>query len=591
MTIATLITAVFVSAVNLTVASQQVPAAPNGASPRSPSAPLGPQLGNADDCSAPELLTGSGPYNFDLTMATTGPQGQAGASCYFAGSTAIENDVWFLWTEDLNGIADFTTCTQTGTDTKIAIYDEFGCPVGPPVVCNDDDCGTQSRVEFIKQQATYLIQIGTSPGATAGTGTFTNGISQYLGSDDCSGADPIFGTGTYFYQIAGSTTGPEGQNEALCASVATAPGIENDKWFNWRAPADGVVRVKTCGNYSLDTKMAVYAGANCPTGPALACNDDACHAYRSKVFFAAVSGEVYAIQIGTPPGGSAIFGYFDVSIAPTGKGEDVCSDASPIFGQGTFEFDNSSATQGPLAQNDPGCDLFGSRNIAHDVWFEWSCYDYGLATISTCGGTTVDTKIAAWPDNPNGACFGPWGIYDCDDDNCGLQSSLTFAVEPGIYILQIGSSPGAPGGVGTFDIAVRPAIGTAYCSPAAVNSTGAPAVITASGSLHADANDLTLSATALPQNQFGYFLASRSQAFIANPAGSDGNLCLGQPFGRFSAQVANSGPLGSIAVPIDLTSIPNLGAVFQGSTWSFQCWYRDGAPGSNFSDGVEITFQ
>ena len=35
--------------------------------------------------------------------------------------------------------------------------------------------------------------------------------------------------------------------------------------------------------------------------------------------------------------------------------------------------------------------------------------------------------------------------------------------------------------------------------------------------------------------------------------------------------------------------LPVSGTINPGATWHFQLWFRDG-PGSNFSDGVTVTF-
>jgi len=135
-------------------------------------------------------------------------------------------------------------------------------------------------------------------------------------------------------------------------------------------------------------------------------------------------------------------------------------------------------------------------------------------------------------------------------------------------------------------------LGTSYCGPAAVNSAGLSAVISATGSAMVADNDVTLIAEQLPPGQFGYFLAGQAQGFF-NPPGSQGNICLSGNIARYN-QVANiiQGPTGSIQ--IDLTAIPvNLPtAVMPGDTWNFQCWYRDNNPGatSNFTDAVSVTF-
>ena len=151
--------------------------------------------------------------------------------------------------------------------------------------------------------------------------------------------------------------------------------------------------------------------------------------------------------------------------------------------------------------------------------------------------------------------------------------------------------------VGELDCTV-PGLGTHYCTPNVSNSTGGPAMINATGSDLAAANNVTLAATDLPANQFGYFLCSATQGLIVGPGGAMGNLCLGAPIGRFSNNVLNSGPFGAIDLTINLTSLPVPPtfnhAVQAGETWNFQAWYRDvviGMPTSNFTDGVSIQFQ
>ena len=54
----------------------------------------------------------------------------------------------------------------------------------------------------------------------------------------------------------------------------------------------------------------------------------------------------------------------------------------------------------------------------------------------------------------------------------------------------------------------------------------------ASGSTSAAANSLTIGAQDLPNNSFGFFLASRTQGLVAGPGGSQGTLCLGGAIGR-----------------------------------------------------------
>lgn len=137
------------------------------------------------------------------------------------------------------------------------------------------------------------------------------------------------------------------------------------------------------------------------------------------------------------------------------------------------------------------------------------------------------------------------------------------------------------------------AIGINYCM-ANVNSTGATAVMSASGSAAVALNNLTIESSLMPMDTVGYFIVSSAQGFTAGPNGSAGNLCLGGRIGRYSSNVLNSGASGSIAMLLDLGNIPTPAGFVAGAagqTWNFQCWFRDqilGAPTSNFSDGYAI---
>ncbi|MDA1264192.1 MAG: hypothetical protein O2816_03835 [Planctomycetota bacterium] len=138
-------------------------------------------------------------------------------------------------------------------------------------------------------------------------------------------------------------------------------------------------------------------------------------------------------------------------------------------------------------------------------------------------------------------------------------------------------------------------IGSNYCGPANLNSTGIGAVISASGSLAAFSNNVTLHGTQLPPTQFAYFLNSQTQDFVFFPPGSQGILCLGGGIGRYSSSVLDTGLSGEADLSLDLTQTPTPGGhvgIQPGDTWHFQLWFRDKNPGptSNFTDGITLQF-
>ena len=128
-------------------------------------------------------------------------------------------------------------------------------------------------------------------------------------------------------------------------------------------------------------------------------------------------------------------------------------------------------------------------------------------------------------------------------------------------LLQSVTTPTRSGNVwgAEFESSVGKDVGTNYCGPANFNSTGQSAVISGFGSEKAAANFLELTASLLPQNNFGYFLNSQTQDFKPFAGGSQGNLCLGQPIGRHAKQIQNTGTAGGFTLQVDLSQLPAAG--------------------------------
>ena len=133
------------------------------------------------------------------------------------------------------------------------------------------------------------------------------------------------------------------------------------------------------------------------------------------------------------------------------------------------------------------------------------------------------------------------------------------------------------------------AFGTNYC-----DGGGASLVATGSPVLGAFP-ELTLMATGLPTTSVGFFLASSAQGFIANPGGTQGNLCLSGSIGRIynGPGAFASASSGMMSVSFNPAALPQIGgnvAIQPGETWNFQAWYRDN-PTPNFTNGLSVTFQ
>jgi len=180
-------------------------------------------------------------------------------------------------------------------------------------------------------------------------------------------------------------------------------------------------------------------------------------------------------------------------------------------------------------------------------------------------------------------CSGAVGL----DDVYGWQLGVD-----GDALGSVTSTGGDVGSPGTFQPPECPGLGAPYCETN-TNSTGLAASLSGQGSPAVAANEVEFHVEGLPPGQAGYLLMSDSQAFVPDFGGSQGNLCVGSPILRFSADVLFASAAGEAFFAPDLTDLPQGTVVAAGETWSFQLWYRDANPGltSNTSNGLAITFE
>lgn len=141
------------------------------------------QLDN-NACASPAAAA-LGATAFSTAAATT--DGPTHPLCAARGDSNINRDVWFVHTAPATGQITAETC-GSAFDTKIAVYSSANCATLASTIlaCNDDACGSQSRVQWVATAGQqYLIRIGGF-GTSSGSGTLT--LSQFTAGACCNGA-------------------------------------------------------------------------------------------------------------------------------------------------------------------------------------------------------------------------------------------------------------------------------------------------------------------------------------------------------------------------------------------------------------------
>ena len=199
-----------------------------------------------------------------------------------------------------------------------------------------------------------------------------------------------------------------------------------DLWYAYTATFSGDAMFDLCGS-SFDTRLAIYDACG---GTELACNDDngpGCSGTTSSIQMTVTSGTTYYVQVG---GYGTATGTGDLTIQQVLN--DDCASATAINEVTDLAFDTGSAT---ASGTTPSC---GGSTAPVDLWYAYTPTTSGNAVIDLCG-SGFDTRLAVYD-----ACGG--AELACNDDACGLQSSLTVTVTSGTtYYIQVGGYNGATG--------------------------------------------------------------------------------------------------------------------------------------------------
>jgi len=167
-----------------------------------------------------------------------------------------------------------------------------------------------------------------------------------------------------------------------------------------------------------------------------------------------------------------------------------------------------------------------------------------------------------------------------------LSSVNSFGEDGFGEMLVLGNAPSA-----LFRVVPAPDCGSTNYCVTAPNSEGPGAVIGQLGTPSFVTNDLVLEATGAAKGTFGLFFYGPNMT--QTPLG-DGFLCVGGTTQRINPPQVSS-QAGIFRRPLDLQNQdPGPNVITPGSSWNFQCWYRDpngpGGAGFNLSDAMTTDF-
>lgn len=404
-------------------------------------------------------------YDFTTVGATTdGPYHPGFCSGGIADS--LYNDIWYLYTADFTGTAEFTTCGTADFDTNIAVY-EPGSPCPPTednlLACNEDGTGcagyTSETTFDVTTGQTYLLRLGGwgngSPGEE-GTGTFT--IQEFdppvgPANDECVNAialdlGPEDSVKVNFTTVDATTSDPYHQTGPAGCLEAGEPVPYNDIWYKWTATFTGYVEYSNCGMANFDSKIAVYGpNQSCPpeVESLLACGDDGCAGFTSLVSFPVEKDSTYLLRMGSWSSSDAGFGSFTVKRipppVPPANDQCVAYDSAWITpAANADEFDpvfSSFTSNGTSSPTVPVVSCMAGNEYS-DVWYKFN------------SGTNTDIQLRIARITPNAE------FYIDLLDNCGNWTDPTNG--PGFCFY----TDGNPDDLITVDLSNFPGVPTEY---------------------------------------------------------------------------------------------------------------------------------
>jgi C1A family cysteine protease len=383
--------------------------------------------GPANDAFANRIaLSGTTAAGSGANQAATAEPGEPAHAGYAASCS-----VWWTWTAPAAGQVIVDTI-GSDFDTLLGVY--TGNAVNALTLVAADDQGGGNNTS----QATFTATAGTAYRiAVDGWHGETGGVQLHLALLDAAPANDHFANRLTLSGASAAASGSTLNATAETGEPAHAGyGARSSVWWNWTAPATGVVRCNTEGS-DFDTLLAVYTGATLAGLAPLAADDDSGAGTSSSLTFYATAGTPYRIAVdgyGGATGSVALH-----LLLNTGSSNDDFADRIALVGSSvSFTGGNADAT---AETAEPA---HGGYSAVASVWWTWTAPGSGMVTITTAG-SSFDTVLAVYQGS---ALADLTAVVANDDAGLDLTSEVSFYASAGsLYQIAVDGYGGAEGSI------------------------------------------------------------------------------------------------------------------------------------------------
>ena len=393
----------------------------------------------------------------DLPFNTTAATFDGPGACIASG---VKN-IWYCFTAPGSGNTTISTCNSS-YDTKIAAYAGCSCPVGAPIACNDDACGSDGykssmTIPVVGGQQ-YMIEVGGYNAASSGAGLLTISTAVPPPNDDCEDVTPVVLTSGVPQVFTGNNTGASPD----CASF---PG--NNVWEAFTLTECSDVTLRYCGTSPAFTNAWLNLAQGCPCASFTPGGDfevSSCGDGNVSISWTGLVSGTYYYPVLTEPGAT---GPYTITVTANGvtsycPADGFCDEYISRVQVGTI--DNSSgcsssysdftAVSTPMTQT-VGYALTVTNGLAYTlddcgVWVDWNgdmCFD-ATEAVTVSGGPASFTATVT---PPLSSVSGPTRIririvYDealspCGTSEYGEVEDYTVDIQPLIPVATISPNP------------------------------------------------------------------------------------------------------------------------------------------------------